>query len=88
MNQLIRVSLYMLAASGVCLFLAALESFTGIVSWMAPTEAHAFGWLAIGFVCATIVRSYMRQAIRLPNVRGWAMPQQKRAYEKRTRRYI
>ena len=88
MNALTRGSLYMLAASGVCLFLAALESLTGIVSWMAPTEAHAFGWLAIGVVCTTIARSYMRQAIRLPNVRGWAMPQQKQAYGKRTRRYI
>lgn len=88
MNQLIRVSLYGLIASGVCLFLAALESLTGIVGWLAPTEAHAFGWLVVIVVCATIVRSYMRQAIRLPNVRGWAMPQRTRAYGKRVRRHV
>ena len=88
MNALTRGSLYMLAASGVCLFLAALESLTGIVGWLAPTEAHAFGWLAIGVVCTTIARSYMRQAIRLPNLREMAMPRQRRAYGKRTRRYI
>ena len=88
MNALTRGSLYTLAVSAVCIGLGLLDRATGIVGRVAPTEAHAFGWLAIGVVCATIVRSYMRQAIRLPNVRGWAMPPQKRAYGKRTRRYV
>lgn len=88
MNQLMRVSLYMLAASGIFLLLAALESLTGIIGWLAPTEAHAFGLLAIGVVCTTIVRSYMRHAIALPNVRQMVMPQPKRRYAQRTRRIV
>ncbi len=88
MNQLTRVSLYMLAASGVCLLLAALESLTGIVSWLAPSEAHAFGLLVIGVVCTTIVRSYIRGAIAMPSVRRLVMPQPKQRYAQRTRRVI
>ena len=88
MNQLTRVSLYMLAASGVCLLLAALETLTGIVSWLAPSEAHAFGLLVIGVVCTTIVRSYIRGAIAMPSVRRLVMPQPKQRYAQRTRRVI
>lgn len=84
MNQLTRVSLWMLGASVVCLLLAALESLTGIVGWLAPTEAHALGLAAILIVCASIVRSYMRNAIALPSVRRIAAPrQQYRRYARR-----
>ena len=88
MNQIIRVSLYGLVASGVCLFLAALETMTGITSWLAPSEVWLFVWLAIGVVCATIVRSYVRGAIAMPSLRSMAMPRMKTRYAKRTRRYI
>ena len=88
MNQLIRVSLYGLIASGVCLFLAALETMTGLISWLAPSEVWLFVWLAIGIVCATIVRSYMQGAIAMPSIRSVAMPRMRTKYAKRTRRYI
>ena len=88
MNAGFKVAMYAAMGSFSCGVLAVRETMTGIVSWLAPSEVWLFVWLAIGVVCATIVRSYMRQAIRLPNVRGWAMPQQRRAYGKRVRRYI
>ena len=88
MNQLIRVSLYGLVASGVCLFLAALETMTGIISWLAPSEVWLFVWIAISVVCATIVRSYVSGAIAMPSIRSVAMPRMKTRYAKRVRRYI
>lgn len=88
MNALTRGSLYTLGISAVCIGLGLLDAATGIVGRVAPTEAHAFGWLCIVTVCVMIARSYARSGARLPNVRGWAMPQQKRAYGKRVRRYI
>ena len=88
MNPGFKAAFVAAMGSFACGVLAVLETMTGIVSWMAPTEAHAFGWLAIGFVCATIVRSYMRHAISLPSLREMAMPRMKRTYAKRTRRYI
>lgn len=75
----------MLGASGVCLLLAALESLTGIVGWLAPTEAHALGMAAILIVCTTIARSYLRNAIALPSVRRMAAPRREyRRYARRT----
>lgn len=88
MNPGFKVAMYAAMGSFACGVLAVLETMTGIVSWMAPTEAHAFGWLAIGLVCATIVRSYMQHAIRLPSLRNMAMPRAKQRYAHRTRRYI
>ncbi len=85
MNQLIRVSLWMLGASVVCLLLAALDALTGIVGWLAPTEAHALGMAVILIVCTSIVRSYMHGAIALPNVRRMVAPRREyRRYARRT----
>jgi hypothetical protein len=83
-NQLIRISLWMLGASVVCLLLAALEALTGIVGWLAPTEAHAFGMLVVAVPCVMIVRSYMHGAIAMPNVRRMVAPRrQHRTYQRR-----
>ena len=88
MNTGFRIALYAAGGSMACGILAALEVMTGIVSWLAPSEVWLFVWLAIGIVCATIVRSYLRGAIAMPSVRRMVMPQPKRAYEKRVRRVI
>lgn len=88
MNALTRGSLYTLSVSAVCIGLGLLDRATGIVGMAAPSEAHAFGWLAIIVVCTMIVRSYARSGARLPNIGRMAMPQQRRAYGKRVRRYI
>ena len=88
MNTGFRIALYAAGGSFTCGILAALESLTGIVSWAAPSEVWLFVWLAIGVVCATIVRSYIRGAIAMPSVRRMVMPQPQRTYNKRTRRVI
>lgn len=72
-------------ASLVFFALAGLDALTGIVGWLAPTEAHAFGLLVIAVPCVMIVRSYLQSAISLPNVRRMAAPRQTyRRYARRT----
>ena len=88
MNAGFKVALYAAMGSFACGVLAVLETMTGIISWLAPSEVWLFVWLAIGIVCATIVRSYMRGAIAMPSLRSVAMPRMKTRYAKRTRRYI
>ena len=88
MNTGFRIALYAAGGSMACGILAALETMTGIVSWLAPSEVWLFVWLAIGVVCATIVRSYIRGAIAMPSVRRMVMPQPKQRYGQRTRRVI
>ena len=88
MNTGFRIALYAAGGSMACGILAALEVMTGIVSWLAPSEVWLFVWIAIGVVCATIVRSYIRGAIAMPSVRRFVMPQPQRTYNKRTRRVI
>ncbi len=73
-------------ASVVCLLLAGLDALTGIVGCLAPTEAHAFGMAVILIVCTSIVRSYMSNAIALPNVRRMAAP--RREYRRYARREV
>ncbi len=88
MNTGFRIALYAAGGSMACGILAVLETMTGIVSWLAPSEVWLFVWLAIGVVCATIARSYLRGAIAMPSVRRLVMPQPQRTYGKRTRRVI
>ena len=88
MNTGFRIALYAAGGSMACGILAVLETMTGIVSWLAPSEVWLFVWLAIGVVCATIVRSYRRGAIAMPSVRRMVMPQPKHRYAQRTRRVI
>ena len=88
MNTGFRIALYAAGGSMACGILAVLETMTGIVSWLAPSEVWLFVWLAIGVVCATIVRSYIRGAIAMPSIRQMVMPQPQRTYNKRTRRVI
>lgn len=88
MNTGFRIALYAAGGSMACGILAVLETMTGIVSWIAPSEVWLFVWLAIGVVCATIARSYIRGAIAMPSVRRLVMPQPQRTYGKRTRRVI
>ena len=88
MNTGYRIELYAAGGSMACGILAVLETMTGIVSWLAPSEVWLFVWLAIGVVCATIVRSYRRGAIAMPSVRRMVMPQPKHRYAQRTRRVI
>ena len=88
MNTGFRIALWMAGGSFTCGILAALESLTGIVSWAAPSEVWLFVWIAIGIVCTTIVRSYLRGAIAMPSVRRMVMPQPKHRYGQRTRRVI
>ena len=88
MNPGFRVALYAAGGSFTCGVLVALESLTGIVSWAAPSEVWLFLWIAIGVVCATIVRSYIRGAIAMPSIRQMVMPQPKQRYGQRTRRVI
>ena len=86
-----RVPEYTFGSAGgfvVTVILRALEDATGIVSQAAPSEVWLFVWLAIGVVCATIVRSYLRGAIAMPSVRRFVMPQPQRTYGKRVRRVI
>lgn len=72
-------------ASIACLLLAGLDALTGIVGWLAPTEAHALGMAVILIVCTTIVRSYMHGAIALPNVRRMVAPRKQfHRYQRRT----
>ena len=78
----------MLAVSAVCIGLGLLDAATGIVSRVAPTEAHAFGWIAIIIVCVMIARSFIANGVGLPSIRSVAMPRMKTRYAKRTRRYI
>lgn len=88
MNALTRGSLYTLGISAVCVGLGLLDAATGIVGRVAPTEAHAFAWLAIIVVCAMIARSYARSGARLPDIGRMATPRTKTRYAKRTRRYV
>ena len=88
MNPYWKFALWMAGGSFTCGVLVALESLTGIVSWAAPSEVWLFLWIAIGVVCATIVRSYIRGAIAMPSVRRLVMPQPKHRYGQRTRRVI
>ena len=88
MNTGFRIALYAAGRSMACGILAVLETMTGIVSWLAPSEVWLFVWLAIGVVCATIARSYIRGAIAMPSVRRLVMPQPKHRYGQRTRRVI
>ncbi len=88
MNTGFRIALYAAGGSMACGILAVLETMTGIVSWLAPSEVWLFVWLAIGVVCATIARSYLRGAIAMPSVRRLVMPQPKHRYGQRTRRVI
>ena len=88
MNTGFRIALYAAGGSMACGILAVLETMTGIVSWLAPSEVWLLVWLAIGVVCATIARSYLRGAIAMPSVRRLVMPQPQRTYGKRTRRVI
>lgn len=88
MNPYWKFALWMAGGSFTCGVLAVLETMTGIVSWLAPSEVWLFVWLVIGVVCATIVRSYIRGAIAMPSVRRMVMPQPQRTYNKRVRRVI
>lgn len=88
MNTGFRIALYAAGGSMACGILAVLETMTGIVSWLAPSEVWLFVWIAIGVVCATIVRSYIRGAIAMPSLRRLVMPQPKQRYGQRTRRVI
>ena len=88
MNPYWKFALWMAGGSFTCGVQVALESLTGIVSWAAPSEVWLFVWLAIGIVCATIVRSYLHGAIAMPSVRRFVMPQPQRTYGKRVRRVI
>ena len=78
----------MLAVSAVCIGLGLLDAATGIVSTIAPTEAHAFAWLCVIIVCIMIARSFIVNGVGLPSIRSVAMPRMKTRYAKRTRRYI
>ena len=80
--------MYAAGWSFACGVLAALETMTGIISWLAPSEVWLFVWIAIGVVCATIVRSYMTGAIAMPSIRSMAMPRMKTRYAKRVRKFI
>ena len=88
MNTGFRIALWMAGGSFTCGVLAVLETMTGIVGWLAPSEVWLFVWIAISVVCTTIVRSYLRGAIAMPSVRRFVMPQPQRTYNKRTRRVI
>ena len=88
MNALTRGSLYMLAVAALLIGLGLLDAATGIVGRVAPTEAHAFGWLAIIIVCVMIARSFIANGVGLPSIRSVAMPRVRTKYAKRTRRYI
>ncbi len=86
MNTGYRFAAWTGGAAVACLLLAALDALTGIVGWLAPTEAHALGMAVILIVCTSIVRSYMHGAIALPNVRRMAAP--RRGYQKYARREV
>lgn len=88
MNALTRGSLNTLAVALMFVGAGQVDGATGIAERVAPSEAHAFGWLCIIVVCTMIVRSYARSGARLPNIGRMAMPRQKRTYAKRTRRHI
>ena len=88
MNRVPEYTFWSAGGFVITVILRALEDATGIVSWAAPSEVWLFVWLAIGVVCATIVRSYLRGAIAMPSVRRMVMPQPQRTYNKRTRRVI
>ena len=88
MNALMRGSLYMLAVAVLLIGLGLLDAATGIVSAIAPTEAHAFGWLAIIIVCVMIARSFVANGVGLPSLRSVAMPRMKTRYAKRVRKFI
>jgi len=87
-NALTRGSLNTLAVALMFVGAGQVDESTGIAERVAPSEAHAFGWLCIIVVCTMIVRSYARSGARLPNLREMAMPRQRRAYGKRVRRYV
>lgn len=86
MNPYYRFAKWTGVAALICFALAGLDALTGIVGWLAPTEAHAFGLAVIGIVCTSIVRSYMHGAIAMPNVRRMAAP--RRGYQKYARREV
>ena len=95
MNAGFKFAFWCASISATCFVLAALENWTGIVSWLAPTEVHLFAWLGIIAVCTIIVRSFRREGIgpRLPELKamiaGWVLPRPRhRRYAKRTRRVV
>ena len=88
MNRVPEYTFWSAGGFVITVILRALEDATGIVSWAAPSEVWLFVWLAIGVVCATIVRSYLHGAIAMPSVRRMVMPQPKHRYGQRTRRVI
>lgn len=66
---MIKISLYLLAVSGIFLLLGMLESMTGIIGWLAPTGEHAIGWLGAIIIWIVIMRR-----MTIVNIRQMIMP--------------
>jgi hypothetical protein len=78
----IKISLYLLAVSGIFLLLAMLESMTGVIGWLAPTGEHAIGWLGAIIIWIVIMRR-----MTIINIRQMIMPRTRyHQYARRTAR--
>lgn len=79
---MIKISLYLLAISGIFLLLGMLESMTGIIGWLAPTGEHAIGWLGAIIIWIVIMRR-----MTIVNIRQMIMPRTRyHQYARRTAR--
>lgn len=79
---MIKISLYLLAVSGIFLLLGMLESMTGIIGWLAPTGEHAIGWLGAIIIWIVIMRR-----MTIVNIRQMIMPRTRyHQYARRTAR--
>lgn len=89
MNPGFRFAAWMGSASLICLGLAVIETGTGLISRIAPTETHALAWLCIAGLAVFVVRSL--RGARLPAFGlKWPTPKysRQRRYAQRQRRIV